>query len=154
MMTLAEFASIAEIVAAVGVIVSLLVVAWEIRKNTAQSKQSNWGWLVDRFSTVYAQTDDLTLADLVARGRQSFHALSEGEKIAFGHYLEQLCIANDGLLVFSKSEVYGQEEMMALFEKHMRFHLGFPGAREWWEQFQSERGFPQKTTDAINRALS
>lgn len=42
-MTLAEFAGTAEMVVAGGVIASLPVVAWEIRKNTSQSKQANWG---------------------------------------------------------------------------------------------------------------
>lgn len=153
-MTLSETASIAEIIAAVAVIASLLVVAWEIHKNTAQSKQKNWAWLIDRFSTVYAQTNDIGLANLVARGRISFHKLSDGEKIAFGHYLEQMCAANEALLVYARDEVHGHEEMKALFDKHIRFHLGFRGSREWWEQFQVERGFPSPITNAINRAIS
>lgn len=79
-MTLYELAGIADIVAATAVILSLLLVAGEIHKNTAQS-------------------------------------------------------------------------MKALFEKHVRFHLGFPGAREWWEQLRIERGFPEAITEAIDRAI-
>ena len=153
-MTLQEIARLAEIVAAVGVIGSLLVVAWEIRKNTTQSKQANWGSLVDRFNAIYAQTNDIELANLVAKGRQSFKSLTDGEKIAFGHYLEQLCIAQEGILIYAKDEVHGYDEMKALFDKHIGFHLGFQGSREWWEQFQVERGFPKPITEAINHALA
>jgi len=153
-MILSDFASIAEIVAAIGVVVSLLVVAWEIHKNTSQSKQRNWGWMVDHFGAIYSQTNDIEVANLVAKGRISFHDLADGEKISFGHYLEQMCIANEALLIYAGDEVHGKETMTALFEKHIRFHLGFPGSREWWEQFQVERGFPKPITDAINRAIS
>jgi len=152
-MTLQEIASLAEVVAAGGVIASLLLVAWEIRKNTTQTKKATWGSLVDRFNAIYAQTDDIELANLVAKGRKSFKDLTDGEKIAFGHYLEQLCIALEGVLIFAQDEWHGDVEMTGLFEKHIGFHLGFPGSKEWWEQFQVERGFPKHITDAINRAL-
>lgn len=152
-MSLSEFASIAEIIAAIGVIASLLVVAWEIHKNTSQSKQANWGWLVDRFNAIYAQTSDIEFADLLAKGQQSFHNLTHGEKIAFGYHLEQLCIAHEGLLIYVKDEVHGHKEMQEIFEKHIRFHLGSRGAREWWEQFQADRGFPSHITQEINRVI-
>ena len=68
-------------------------VAFEIRKNAAQARQANWGNAADRFNAVYSQTNDIELAKLVVKGRQSYHDLSEAEKVSFGHYLEQICIA-------------------------------------------------------------
>jgi hypothetical protein len=135
------------------VIASLLVVAREISKNTAHSKQANWGWLVDRFNAIYAQTNNVEFADLLARGQKSFVSLTEGEKISYGYFLELLCIAHEGLFIYVKDEVHGHEEMTRLFEKHLRFHLGFPGGREWWKQFQADRGLPERFTQEINRVL-
>ncbi len=79
-MTLAQITVLAELLAAVGVIASLMFVAFEIRKNKAQMRPANWGNVADRFNAVYAQTDDIELAKLVVKGRQSYHDLSEAEK--------------------------------------------------------------------------
>jgi hypothetical protein len=129
-MTLAQITVLAELLAAVGVIASLMFVAFEIRKNTAQMRQANWGNAADRFNAVCAQTDDIELAKLVVKGRQSYHDLSEAEKVSFGHYLEQLCIAIEALLVHGESLAHGREVMMALAKRHLAFHLGFPGAKQ------------------------
>ncbi len=42
-MDLVQITVIAELLAAVGVIASLIFVAFEIRKNAAQARQANWG---------------------------------------------------------------------------------------------------------------
>ena len=104
--------------------------------------------------SVYRETNNLELANLVAKGRQSYAALTDGEKISFGHYLETLCIANEGALVFGKSFTRNQEAMTDLFNRHIRFHLSFNGSREWWTQFRIERGLPSDFTAAIERAIA
>jgi len=152
-MSLTEIASLADTIAAIGVIASLLLVARQVRQNTEQMKLANWGSLVDRYSTVYSHTNDIDLANLVAKGRKSYRDLTEGEKISFGHYLEQLCIANEGSMQFARSNVHGSEDSMAIFNKHIRFHLGFTGAREWFEEFDSQRGFPPQVMAAIHKAI-
>ncbi len=152
-MTLTELADLADVLAALGVIASLIFVAFEIRKNTTQSRLANWGSLVDRYNEVYSQTDDIQVANLVAKGRKDYHALSEGERISFGHYLEQMCLANEGLLTLAEVQVHGKEENFALFRKHIRFHLGFKGAREWFDEFEQQRGFPPQFRKAIHDAI-
>ena len=152
-MSLAELAVIAELVAAAGVIASLIFVALEIRKNTAQTRQANWGNAADRFNAVYAQTDDINLAELVVKGRHSYHDLSEAEKLSFGHYLEQLCISIEALLVHGQSLAHGQEAMLALAKKHLAFHLGFPGSRQWYEEFDKQRGYPPVMREFIRDAI-
>ncbi len=152
-MTLSGLASLAEIVASLGVIASLIFIAIQIRQSTEQTKLANWGSVVDRYSIVYSHTNDIQLANLVAKGRSSYKDLTDGEKISFGHYLEQMCIANEGSLQFSVANVHGQEEFLALFEKHIRFHLGFKGAREWFEEFEAQRGFPPQIAAAIHKAI-
>ena len=151
-MTLAQLTVAAELLAAVGVIASLLFVALEIRKNTAQTRQANWGNAADRFNAVYAQTNDIELAELVVKGRESYHDLSEAEKVSFGHYLEQLCIAIEALLVHGESLAHGREAMMALAKKHLSFHLGFPGAKQWYDEFDRQRGYPPAMREFIRDA--
>ena len=152
-MDLAQITVLAELLAAVGVIASLIFVAFEIRKNAAQARQANWGNAADRFNAVYSQTGDIELAKLVVKGRQSYHDLSEAEKVSFGHYLEQICIAIEALLVHGESLAHGREVMMALAKKHLEFHLGFPGARQWYDEFDEQRGYPPAMREFIREAI-
>ena len=152
-MSLTEMTVLADLLAAAGVIASLIFVAFEIRKNTAQTRQANWGSAADRFNAVYAQSDDIGLAELIIKGRQNYHDLSEAEKLSFGHYLEQLCIAIEALLVHGESLAHGREAMLALAKRHLAFHLGFPGARQWYEEFDSQRGYPPKMRQFIRDVI-
>ena len=152
-MTLSELADLAQILGSLGVIVSLAFVALELRKTTDQSKLANYGDVVDRFMSVYSASHDLDLAKLVAKGRKSYASLSDEERISFGHYLENMCIALESLLQYDKAVVHKVGESSSLFGKHIRYHLGFPGAREWFEAFEQERGFPVPFTKAIHEAL-
>jgi len=102
---------------------------------------------------VYSQTDDLEFANLVAKGRESYLNLAPGEKIAVGHYLEQVCIANESLLVYAHSTTHESNENLELFRRHIRFHLGFRGAREWFDEFEQLRGFPAPYMRAIHEAI-
>jgi hypothetical protein len=150
---LEDLTAFADLLAAAGVIASLIFVAFEIRRNTEQTKQANWANVADRFSAVYAQTDDIELAKIVVRGRQSYEGLSEAERLAFGHYLEQLCIALESLLVHGDSLAHGRDAMLALAKKHLAFHLSFPGAREWYEEFDTQRGFPPRMREFVREAI-
>jgi hypothetical protein len=148
-----DFSTIAQFAGVIGVILSMLTVAKQIHDNTQQSKLANWGVLSERYMSVYRETNNLELANLIAKGRQSYAGLTDGEKISFGHYLETLCIANEGALVFSKTFTRNEEEMIKLFNRHIQFHLSFNGSREWWTQFKIERGLPSDLTAAIERAI-
>jgi len=152
-MSLTEMTAFTNLLGAVGVIASLIFVALEIRKNTAQTRQANWGNAADRFNVVYAQTDDIELAKLIIKGRQDYHGLSEAEKLSFGHYLEQLCIAIEALLVHGESLAHGRAAMLALAKKHLAFHLGFPGARQWYEEFDDQRGYPPRMRQFIRDVI-
>jgi hypothetical protein len=105
------------------------------------------------YMAVYRRTDNIELANLVAKGRKSYSDLSEGEKISFGHYLEQMCIANEGILVLSEEFNTDRDLNLALFRKHIKYHLGFIGSKEWYVEFEKVRGFPPQLAAAIHDAI-
>lgn len=144
---------LAQLIAAIGVILSMLTVAKQINDNTRQARVTNWGVLSERYMSVYRQTSDLNLADVIIRGHNDFNSLNESEQLAFGHFLENICIANEGALVMANSITRGREGMVALFERHIRWHLSSKGGQEWFKKFQQERGFPGDLTRAINNAI-
>jgi len=109
--------------------------------------------MINRYNTVYSITNDIAMSELIVRGRQSYAALSDAEKISFGHYLEQICIANESSLIYDDSVVHKKGLSSTLWARHIRFHLGFPGAREWFDEFAQQRGFPDTYMSAIRTVL-
>ena len=152
-MTLSDLSDLAQILGSLGVIFSLIFVALELRKNTAQSRLANYGDMVNRFMSVFSMTNDPELAKLVARGRKSYVDLADDEKISYGYYLENICIAFEGLLHYDRAVVHKAGESRGMFNRHIRYQLGFPGAREWFDWFERERGFPSTLMKAIHEAL-
>jgi hypothetical protein len=150
-MSIGEFA---QLIAAIGVMLSMLTVAKQISDNTKQARLTNWGVASERYMSVYRQAGDLNLADVIVRGHKGFESLTEAEQLAFGHFLENMCIANEGALVMANSVPRGKEGMVALFERHIRWHLGSKGGQEWFKKFQQERGFPDDLTRSIHKAMS
>ena len=103
--------------------------------------------------SVYSQTSDLNFADVIVRGHEDFDALSKSEQLAFGHFLENMCIANEGALVMANSITRGKKGMTTLFDRHISWHLSSNGGRAWFKKFQHERGFPEDLTQSIHKAL-
>ena len=99
-MTLSEFADIADLVAAFGLIASLLFLAWELRKNSEQARLQNWYSVLAALREHKRRTDDLSVSDVLYRGRESYEGLSGSEKILFGHWMEEWLQAQEGLLIF------------------------------------------------------
>jgi hypothetical protein len=150
-MNLANLAGIADILAAVGVIASLLFVAYEVRRNTNEVKRTNWERMIDRFNTLWSRTSGDDLADVIARGRQEFGALTDGEKLAFGNYYNELCLTYEAMLVIGREQILG-DGLAGLCMKHLRYYFAFPGAREWWKDFAETRGLSPIMMRAMREA--
>ena len=43
--------------------------------------------------------------------------------------------------------------MVSLFNRHVRWHMDCEGARDWFEKFSAERGFPEDLNRAISQAI-
>ena len=71
-----ETVDLAQLAAALGVILSMLTVAKQIYDNTQQAKLANWGVLSERYMSVYSQTSNLELAEIIVRGREDYGANS------------------------------------------------------------------------------
>jgi hypothetical protein len=80
-MTLDQFGSIGEIVGAVGVVVSLVYLAIQIRKNTETERTSTYQSIVSDFGALnntMASTPELS--HLFVRAMENYHQLSADEK--------------------------------------------------------------------------
>ncbi len=152
MFNLDHVANIADLLAAFGVIASLLVVAYEVRRNTNEVKRTNFESIIDRFMTLWSRTDGDDLPDILQRGRENYNLLSERDKIVFGNYLQELCLTYEALIVLGKNQIHG-EEIAELPKRHLRYHFSFPGVRQWWDEFSASRGLAPLMNQTINAAV-
>lgn len=139
-MEFSEISAIADLLAALGVIASLLFVAYEVRNSTREAKRTNWESTVNRLGAAWSRTSNESLPDVLHKGRENFQSLSGPEKIVFqGHHCEFL-LAVEAVFVLGANQVYG-EGVLVVCRRSLAFLMSFPGTREWWQDFHATQGF-------------
>ena len=159
-MNIMELGAIGEFVGSIGVIVTLVYLAIQIRQNTAQQKQSE---LDLRASAVNASAaalrearrdiyQDLELCDIWLKGMSQPDELSEIEYLRY-----RLMIQNtvDGIWdIHSRTTVTGlsPEIWESLGVKAVERIIATPGGRRVWEQFRP--AYPPEFSREIDRVLA
>jgi hypothetical protein len=151
-MDLSRLADLADLLGAIGVIASLLFVAYEVRRNTAEARRANWESSIDRFNALWSRTSGEQTADVLHRGRQSFLGLSGSEQIVFSNWYNELCLTYETMIVLGNEHVLG-DKLTGLAMRHLQYYFGFAGAREWWQGFASNLGLSSVIMDAIDAAI-
>lgn len=146
-------ANIADLVAAAGVIGSLLFLAFELREQNRETGLSNWRHLLESLTAFKAVTNDLAMADLVVRGNEDFHALGPAEQLAYGNYLEQ------GIHIIGNFEKHTGTVPRQMKDLHLAVHnlmldhLRSPGAHAWWQTSKPRGRFMPATVQNIDRMM-
>ena len=153
-MTMSQLADLADLVAALGVIASLVFVAFEIRKSSEQARLSNWNSVLAGLREHKRRTDDPHVADLVLRGRSDFAGLSEADKLAFGFWMEELIQGFDGLIVYQDSLAVSRQESRRAAVGALALHFSFPGVRAWYQWSGIADRWPRRLIDAIEEGIS
>ncbi len=131
--SLAEFAQLAEVVAAAAVVVSLVYVGRELRSNTAAIRAESIQGVADASAQILLTTaSDSALSRIRQIGNRDVSLLSEAEAYRYGTLMRQV------LLTFQN--VYFQNELKVLepriWEGYRRVLCEFssnPGVRDTWE---------------------
>ena len=92
-MNFSLIADYADVLAALGVILSLVFVAAQVRQNTTQLKQGPRDQLLDRLNTFHATALDKEVAATIVKGQQSYESLNETERLAFEGWMHQFIFA-------------------------------------------------------------
>lgn len=132
--TLVEFAQIAEVVAAVAVIVSLVYLGWEVRSNTAAIRAASLQAVSNASSEILLTTAaDSTLSRIRQMGSRDLGGLSEAEEYRYGVLLRQQWL--------SLQNVYFQNELEVIDPRVWRGYSfvicdswSNPGVRASWSQ--------------------
>ncbi|MCP5265346.1 MAG: hypothetical protein H6934_04515 [Burkholderiaceae bacterium] len=152
-MTLSVLANIADLLAAAGVIGSLVFVAFEIRKSSEQARLSNWTAVLSSLREHKRRTDDPYVADLIVRGRADFESLSEAEKLSFGYWMEEMVLCFDGMILHQNSMAVGPQETRRAAVGAFAMHFAFPGCLAWYRWSGIGDRWPPKLVAAIEEGI-
>ena len=153
-MTLGTIADIADLLAALGVMASLLFLAVELRRSNRDTRQANWRSLLDSYRSFKALTNDLDFAAFVVRGRLTWPDLSPAEKLSFEHYQEQGIHVMGNFFKHASTmpgELVGLTEAV---EVCMVEHLSGPGARAWYADNKARGRLMPATYQNIDNILA
>ena len=151
-MVLVEFYYIAEIVAAVAVIGSLVYLGVQVKGNTRALQAAAAHTYVDtNHSFVGLINQSTVLGDILLRGHKDLSNLEEGEMVRYSAFHDQAFMTmesnfylwRDGVL----DERLWETHEVALFEM-----LSMPGLQEWWKN--RSHWFSQEFTHYIDQQFS
>lgn len=152
-MTLEQFASLAEIIAGIGVIISLIFLATQVRQYTEETSNSNWALCLDRYITMASRGLTEELASVVTRGRKDYKGLSETEQFMFGSYMIEVALAHEAL-VFLGNQVL-RPDIREVPDKTLKYWFSQPGVSDWYEEFKAEKGgFSPKMNEYIDQLVA
>ena len=128
--------STAEIVGAVGVIVSLIYLAIQVRKNTKQEEfQSLQSAIHLYLNNVDRATGTSEDAALFRKGLNDFESLLPAEQGEFHSRMHSLLHGFHGVWVLYKAGLLPEYELVAMRRIFVELLLS-PGGRQWWEAFK------------------
>lgn len=133
-MTLENIYFIAEIIAAVALVASLVFVGLQVRANTREHRLASLNMRSEKWAGLNADiSSDPVLRDILIRGSASFSDLSRSDAMAFGAFWTRFC----SFVI----DVATQRDMGAIDESvWQNFKTGFriwcraPGVKQWWRK--------------------
>lgn len=151
---LPTLAAIADLVAAAGVIASLLFLAVQLREQNRETGLNNWRELLETLTDYKGVTHDPHMADLVVRGHADFHALAPHEQLSFGLYMEQGIHIIGNFDKHSGTVPRQMKDLNLAVHNLMLDHLNSPGARAWWASSKPKGRFMPNTAALIDSTLA
>ncbi len=127
--------AVGEVLGAIAVVISIGYLAVQVKQNTDSVRFETFQSVIDRVAAVNSRTSDPHVADVLARGRQSYLALSEADRVTFDYYMQER------LLMYESSLALGhllKPTIRDAVHDTIRYHLAFPGVHEWWTQMDRE----------------
>ena len=150
-MNWAAISGIADVLASVGVIVSLIYVAIQLKLNSRTIGTANYQQNMALISDVSGLiSSDPALSDIYMRGTQSFQGLNENEKVRF-HMLMTKFILPIQINVHLKDRGLMDDR---LYDGQVQSFLNMfenPGMKEWWTQ--STKWFHQDFVEYMNTLI-
>lgn len=135
-MTLEQLALLAEILGGVGVIASLLYLAFEVRKQGQLSRINAAVQLADKWSGFMTPIhDDPGLSAIWLKGTSRFDDLNDVDKLRFSAYFGRLLKTSESLYMQLLNGTLDRMTWRGI-ERVIRDIIILPGSQAWWKTRQ------------------
>lgn len=144
--------AIAELVAALAVVISLLYLALQVREGTEAARTSTYESIVSDFGAlnrVIASSPDL--ATLFVRGQEDYSALSADERARVSQ-LFFVCFHNFENMYYQYRKGYLEEDVWQGWRRLMLAYHARPGFQLWWSM-RSQVFSPSFVDFLVNETL-
>ena len=132
-MTLDQFGSIGEMIGGFGVVISIVYLAIQIRKNTEAERTSTYQAVVSDFgamnNTMAASPE---LSHLFVRAMENYHQLDPNQKARISQVFFQ-CFRFFENMFYQHRKGYLDEEVWTGWKRLMLTYYSRPGFQTWWE---------------------
>lgn len=130
--------AIAELLGALGVIVSLFYLATQIRQNTRSVRASSYHALVTNLNQLASDTGrDAAAADLFVRGQADLQNLSATEQRQFGLILQSSFRSFENIFYHSQQEMIDDIVWIGWRNRITRYFWQ-PGVQAWWPTWRDD----------------
>ena len=131
-MSLSAISALADIIAALGIIASLIFVAHQVKQNTQETMNTNFQMSQERVASLRSRTMDESVAAIIQKGKKSYTQLDEGEKLVFSSWiLEYQIVAG----IFRSLGIQGvmRPDLAEIWKRRYEILLRNPGVRELYD---------------------
>ncbi|MDG4648227.1 hypothetical protein P6F26_07205 [Roseibacterium sp. SDUM158017] len=152
-MDLSVLGDIADVIAALAIILSLVFVGYELHQNRTQAELSNWREILQTLVDYKGLTNDPEFAEFVTRAHADYGDLSEAERLRFGMYLEQGVHIIGNFLKHNQALPKKLEGLEAAVASMFIDMLTTPGGAAWWAESRSRGRFMPATYRTVDDIL-
>ena len=146
-MDMQMYAQIAEVIAALALVLTLVFLVIELRKNISQTKLvniANRDLVNSEFVHFWADEKN---AMLVVKGRNNFASLNKAEVYQFESFIEQRV----KLFAFGSTTVFGEDRIIQ--QHKIREFFQYPGAIECYQKMVANKLIPAMWRTVVDPAL-
>jgi hypothetical protein len=135
-MNFSDWSVVADIVSALGIILTLVYLAIQIRQNTRQKKLQGLQEATELFLHSYEQVSaTVEDAEVFRKGLNDFDSLSTNEKACFHSKIHSLVTGFDSIWNLYMNGLLPENEFVAMRAMFISM-LASPGAQRWWSAFK------------------
>ena len=124
--------AIGQVVAAIGVIPSLIYLAVQIREQNKERRRAGINILTAQWGDlVKSGQESREFAAFFLRGMSSFHELDAPDKLRFSAFFTRYTRNCEGMFIYYRDGAL-EKALWDEVERTMSDYFAYPGVREWW----------------------
>jgi len=133
---MATVTGIAEIIASLGVVITLIYIATEFRRNSDRSRLENMGQAIETQVRQFARlTDDPERAELLRQALVDFDNLTQSQKGQISTVIHEILLSHNVIRHAYESGLMPEGEYKALQSNWVSL-MRTTGGRQWWQNWR------------------